>query len=1036
MMKKMPWIVVWNIGIMLIVTVCVLNYTMQQTQADKERETAIFAENNDILTEIVDDYIADSVLIGGSWARALDTFDYDMQSAMQFLEVSQTEDQVYGAILWEDTLEGFNTARGADGNYIPVFYGGEFGRTLFTELQNEGIVHITQMYTSPATGRPVLAFYERVRLLDEHGKKKNAIVLRICEVDYLRERWTISMGNYEDVVSVLIQKDGDYIVSPAEYISNNLFESIGQIFPGINIDEIQSAVDSDGAIESVSARGNSYYFTFDRVSSHDGWYVVSYVPSASLTGSGIDWTIPLIVVAVLVVLLSLNMLYFWAQHKRDKAISQELTQQVETIEHQQEVLREALETAKSANAAKNNFLSNMSHDIRTPMNAIVGLSVMLAKDASNEAKVLEHTKKITASAHHLLNLINDILDMSKIESGKTSLNLGDFSLAEVVSEIEMIIRPQAKNRSQTFEISLQNLQNENLVGDKLRINEILINLLSNAVKYTEPNGEIHMRIEQLPYERQNFARFRFIVSDNGIGMSEEYQKVIFEPFTREDDNKKIKMIRGTGLGMAITKELVGLMGGTISLESELGKGSTFTVQLDLRIQETEIDHDFWKKHDIVHTLVVDDEEYIFAEIQEAMKNTGVDLRYAKDGYYAVSMTKEAFERDDRGFDLILLDWKMPEMDGLETCKQIRRVVPKHIPIMILTAYDMSDIEEEAFEAGIDGFLQKPFFLSNFMQTIDKVKGFDGSLQSQETAPTIDKEELFKGRSFLVAEDNEMNAEIISELMDMAGATVYIAENGELAVEKFKSAQPGEFDAIFMDVQMPVMNGYEAARAIRACDHPEAKDVLIIAMTANAFAEDVKEALDAGMNVHVSKPIDLDRLAGVLSEYLPKTKKSNGENSTVTESSTILNSYRGIDRIGYGVTPDEKKLGLAHYNHALFNAQAYFTDFCWEVDLLKDTAVIMIDKINPDNNQKKEAYTAMCENFGREYAAEPAVWMEHLSINSIQKLKEGSSFEISIKDWETMEEIPCMVSIAPYFAEDMMPKLAYICLHKKDSVHRV
>lgn len=526
----------------------------------------------------------------------------------------------------------------------------------------------------------------------------------------------------------------------------------------------------------------------------------------------------------------------------------------------EEALKDALEIAKRANEAKSTFLSNMSHDIRTPMNAIVGFSALLQRDSHNPEKVREYTAKIVSSSQHLLGLINDVLDMSKIESGKTTLNISEFCLAEIVDELRTMMMPQARAKKQSFEIFVYDVCNEEVLGDRLRINQILINIISNALKYTPVGGTVEMSVRQLAQHTKNYAHFRFVISDNGIGMSKEYIENIFHPFSREDTAKTAE-IQGTGLGMAITKNLVDLMGGTIEVSSEPDKGSTFTLDLELRIKEQDIDPDFWKKHGVTNLLVVDDEDEICAGIRNAMANTGVHVSCAERGLEAVRMAEES-ESEGRGYDLVLIDWQMPDINGIETARRIRKIVPLHVPVMILTAYDIDRIEKESADAGIDGFLQKPFFLSNFKLLIDNLK-------EERTAeePNSEESAVLEGKHILAAEDNELNAEILLELLEMNGAVCRIVGNGKEALEEFGRSKPGEYDLILMDIQMPVMDGYEATRAIRKCGHPQAETIPIIAMTANAFSEDVKEARNAGMNEHVAKPLDMEHLKEVIKEIL-------------------------------------------------------------------------------------------------------------------------------------------------------------------------
>lgn len=534
-------------------------------------------------------------------------------------------------------------------------------------------------------------------------------------------------------------------------------------------------------------------------------------------------------------------------------------------------LQQALDIAKSANAAKSNFLANMSHDIRTPMNAIIGYATLLAKDAEKPDKVREYIRKIAFSGQHLLSLINDILDMSKIESGKTTLHLEEFKLSEFLEEIYAIMSSQAKAKRQTFDVHTKGIMPDVVSGDRLRLNQVLLNLLSNAVKYTPEGGKIDLTVESLDKTIHNHVHLRMEVKDNGIGMSEEFVQHVFDPFAREV-NEKTREIQGTGLGMAITKNIVNLMGGTVSVQSELGKGSCFTVEAELAVVgKTQPDEDFWKHNNVSRVLVVDDEEDVCVDIREIMRDTGVEVEYALSGKKAVEMAEKA-HGTDKDFHIILLDWKMPEMDGVETAKRIRQKIGNDVPIMVLTSYSFDDIEEEAKAAGIDYFMPKPFFVSNFRTAIQNIR----SQGKKEDAPAMLEEISLKGLKVLAAEDNEINAEILTELMDMEGVQCTIASDGKQALDTFAHSAEGQFDLIFMDVQMPVMNGYESTRAIRACTHPQAKTIPIIAMTANAFDDDVRKALDSGMNAHLAKPIDMQKLKEVIAGLQDTIRRPDGD----------------------------------------------------------------------------------------------------------------------------------------------------------------
>lgn len=527
-------------------------------------------------------------------------------------------------------------------------------------------------------------------------------------------------------------------------------------------------------------------------------------------------------------------------------------------------LAEALRMAQAANNAKSAFLSSVSHDIRTPMNAIIGFLTLMKNEADNPGMVREYAQRIEAASQHLLGLINDVLDMNKIESGSATLSISEMNLADVIDEINTIIRPQTKDREQSFDIYVSPLTCERLRGDKLRINQVLINLLSNAVKYTPKGGHIEMRVEELPQVVENYVRIRFTVKDDGMGMSEEYQKIIFDPFTREE-NEITHQIQGTGLGMAITRSLVDLMGGSIKVESTLDQGSVFIVELELAVQEQEDDPRFWADRGVSRILVADDNEEICQTIAKAMERTGVETQYATDGRTAFQMLLQARE-EGRPYDLILLDWKMPQLSGLETARRIRENYPDRIPILLLTAYDWSDIEQEAISTGVDHFIPKPFFLSSFKEAVRRLT--EGRSRQE------DDNHVVEGLHILVVDDIEVNQIILVKILTTMGAQCSVAGNGQEALDLFTNSGLGEYDLILMDVQMPVMDGYSATRAIRASGHPAAESIPIIAMTANAFVDDVRDAIDAGMDAHIAKPIQVDKLKATIQQILEGPREAD------------------------------------------------------------------------------------------------------------------------------------------------------------------
>ncbi len=530
---------------------------------------------------------------------------------------------------------------------------------------------------------------------------------------------------------------------------------------------------------------------------------------------------------------------------------------------QKQILQDALETANRASAAKSDFMSKMSHDIRTPMNAIIGMTAIAAAHAENPDRVRDALSKISSSSRHLLGLINEVLDMSKVESGTISLAEEEFSLSDLFNSMLLMIQPQIQAHNHDLRVHIQDIQHENVIGDSLRIQQVFLNLMSNAVKYTPDGGEISLSVRERPVTTSSTGCYEFIVEDNGIGMSEEYLAHIFEPFSRAEDLRTSK-IQGTGLGMAITQNIVHMMNGNITVESEPGKGSKFTVTIFLNLQEAQ-DIDTSELADL-SVLVVDDDDSACESLCTMLDEIGMRSEGCTSGQDAVEAVQRAMNTA-LPFYAAILDWKMPGMDGLETAKAIKRLVGDTLPIIILSAYDWSDIEMEARAAGVDAFLSKPVFKSGLIRTFKSLRNEEPEVTGQASPLEPILQHDFSGRRVLLVEDNDLNREIAREILEMAGLTVEEAENGQIAVDLFSASAAGYYSLILMDIQMPVMNGYDAATAIRALKHPDSMRIPIFAMTANAFVEDIQAAKAAGMNEHLSKPIDFESLGSALKKYL-------------------------------------------------------------------------------------------------------------------------------------------------------------------------
>ena len=537
-----------------------------------------------------------------------------------------------------------------------------------------------------------------------------------------------------------------------------------------------------------------------------------------------------------------------------------LADQTDAIGYQR-TLSDALESARNANVAKSNFLSHMSHEIRTPMNAIIGMTTIAMSRLDDRARLEDCLGKIAQSSRHLLGLINDVLDMSKIEGGRLSIAHEPFNFRLSLQGIVNLIQPQIQEQGQNFEVSLSEVDEEELNGDAMRLDQILINLLSNAVKFTPRGGSIRLDIRQVHKNRNN-VRFRFIIRDTGIGMSEEFISRLYMPFEQATASTASKF-GGTGLGMAITQNLVSLLGGMISVKSKEGRGTEFTVELPFGLSGRQTSREL-SALDPLKVLVVDDDPGTCEHASLLLGRMGLRARWVLAGKEAVDLILRARECGD-DYDVCLIDWQMPDMDGVETARRIRREVGPDTLIIIISAYDWSPIEREAREAGVNAFINKPFFASTLHDTLLSITRH-APAKAEVSVPNR-REYDFSGRRILLVEDNEFNREVAKEFLEMTGAAVECAGDGREALEKFTSSEPGHYALILMDVQMPVMSGYEATRAIRASDHAEAETIHILAMTANAFSEDIAAAVAAGMNGHLAKPIDVAALYRLIASHL-------------------------------------------------------------------------------------------------------------------------------------------------------------------------
>lgn len=684
------------------------------------------------------------------------------------------------------------------------------------------------------------------------GRRSVALVAGLS-MDYLNQ----ALFLYTDdsiAYSHIIDSDGSFVIRNADAYRDNYFKRIQGEFEKLDgkdaeryVKELREAMDEHRDYSTqISVRGERRHIYCSPISENSKWYLITVMPNGVLEQSvtSLD-TVRIVIMfgSSLILLLAMSVifiLYFRLSRQQMKALDQ------------------AKQEANHANQAKSEFLSSMSHDIRTPMNAIIGMTEIAMKNIQDTTRVEDCLKKVKLSSKHLLGLINDVLDMSKIESGKMTLNANPMSLRETMDDIVNIMQPQVRAKEQLFDIFISRIEAEEVICDNVRLNQVLLNLLSNAHKFTQEKGriDVHLYQETSPLG-EAYIRTHFVVEDNGIGMTEEFQKKIFGTFEREN-TEQVQNISGTGLGMAITKRIIDLMGGTIEVHSVEKKGSRFHVTLDLEKadgNEKEMRLPGW------NVLVVDDNEELCLSAANNLEELGVHAEWTQDGREAVErIEKRHSAKEDYHF--VLIDWKMPHMDGMETIREIQKRVGKDIPVFLISAYDWSDIEEEAKASGIEGFIPKPLFKSTLYAALKKYRD-DGELQTIETEG---QEPDLTGRRVLLAEDIDLNWEIVYEILSLTGMELERAVNGLDCCEKFEKSEPGYYDAILMDIRMPVMNGYDATKKIRAMER-EDSSLPIIAMTADAFSDDARRCMECGMDAHLAKPLDVRECMRMLKKYL-------------------------------------------------------------------------------------------------------------------------------------------------------------------------
>lgn len=702
------------------------------------------------------------------------------------------------------------------------------------------------------SGREVVLFGISADYPMRNGERSMAMITAVS-VDYISSM----LATEEEsslVYSYIIRNDGSFVINIAGDAYTSYFDSLYERFGDNSKNEIDTYIQE---LTDAMKNGEEYSTILELDGNrrqiycvklpYSEWNLVTVLPFGAMNEVIEEMNQSRTMATMLIgALIGLVILFiFYCYYKMTK-------QQIKE-------LNEARVEALQATKAKSEFLSNMSHDIRTPMNAIVGMTAIATAHIDDKKQVQNCLRKIALSGKHLLGLINDVLDMSKIESGKMTLTAELISLQEVVEGIVSIAQTQIKAKGQNFNVHIDKIIAEDVYCDSVRLNQVLLNLLSNAIKYTQEGGTIQLSMyqEDTPGENSsNYVRTHVFVKDNGIGMTEEFLQHIFDSYSRAD-SKRVQKTQGTGLGMTITKYIVDAMGGKLTVESAPEQGTEFHLILDLEKateQEANMYLPPWKM------LVVDDDETLCRTAVDSLESIGIQADWTLSGEKAIEMVTRHHQMQDE-YQIVLLDWKLPDMDGITVAKRLRRIISEEMPLILISAYDWSEFEVEARDAGINGFISKPLFKSTLYHELKKYMGVDDAMNK------IDKDVELLGRHVLVAEDNDLNWEILKELLTDVGMELEWAENGKICLEKFQASEPGQYDVILMDIRMPIMNGYETTQAIRALERPDAQTIPIIAMTADAFSEDIQHCMECGMNAHTAKPINLDEVISLLKKHI-------------------------------------------------------------------------------------------------------------------------------------------------------------------------
>ncbi|MBQ8979176.1 MAG: response regulator [Oscillospiraceae bacterium] len=825
---KRRWILIANIVIMLSILVFVALYSDHESKEVYNRQTGHFIDTTITMERITGNYLESEQQICNSWAKYINSRRFTMEEAAEFVGMSHVLPNTSAHLIYKDTLTGISTRANRNDKAVSYSRLDLFGDFSFIS-SSDNSVSMTRAYTNPVNGVQSMAFCNFITLYDDSGNPSEALLMRIVPLSVIENKWVFPQEEFEDAQLSMIDANGNYIIKGHSFKNADFFEfyrSYNTIDNASMQQLTEKITTSTGSVVMKDSRETECILAFTPISDVQGWTILSMMPVSGLTVNTHDWLLLGIVSAGLIILALFDINYMQSFNKK---------------------LRHMAYEAESASRAKTDFLSTMSHDIRTPMNAIIGLTTIAEKNIGDPELLSDQLHKIRLAGDHLLTLINDILDISKVESGKIFLNPVTFSLAETTENLVNISLPMVHDKHIDITFSIRGITKEYLYADRLRLNQIYINILSNAIKYTE-EGSVSVTISE--EVTGDTARLTYMVADTGIGMDEEFVTKMYQPFIRQTDSR-VNSIQGTGLGLAITKQMVDLMGGSIRCDSTPGKGTCFTIVLDIPVADKADDP---PPSPIEIALFGHDGDEL-DETARTLTDMGMTVKIADDIDGLCHNLKSGRHHPA----LILID-RDSDTDAANSIRRIRSVSDAKI---ILSTLDRTDTEDEAAAAGADGFINKPLFRSVLTAKINEL------FADNDASETADDNSDLQGLRILVAEDNDINWEIISKLLSMYGIATDRAVNGKVCTEMAAAGAEG-YALIFMDVQMPVMNGLDATRTIRSME-PPVSEIPIIAMTADAFSENITECLEAGMNGHIAKPIDINI---VLSEIRRVTERSS------------------------------------------------------------------------------------------------------------------------------------------------------------------